>query len=260
VPAPDKAACARSAEDGQRLRPQGKLREALAAFTICASDRCPDIIRSDCRGWLTETQSALPTVVVRATAAEDAQRELFDVEVNVDGVPLTGKLDGRTLAVNPGERHFSFSATGRLPLDQKVVVRVGEQHRLLTVILLPDRPPPAAALPAPVRTRVGRAARVLLLVGGASLAVSAGFGVAGWLEARSLRDSHCEPACDAGKVDSARRVLRVADVSLAAGLASLATAAGLIWLRPAEPSAQLQLVPLPGGAAVAMRFGAPAAW
>jgi hypothetical protein len=256
APVPEKAACARSAEEGQRLRSQGKLREAVAAFTTCASSACPALIRSDCGGWLAEAQSALPTVVVRATAAEDPGQELYDVQVRVDDQPLTGKLEGSALAVNPGERHFLFSAPGRLPFRETLVIRVGEQHRLIAVALLSEHAMPPRAPP----ERVGPAARVLLWTGGAALAVSAGFGVAGWLKVRSLRDSHCGPSCDPGEVDGARRLLRVADVALGVGAASLAVAAGLIWLHPREAQAGVQLVPVAGGAVVGLRWGGVPAW
>jgi hypothetical protein len=248
---PDKAACARSAEEGQRLHAQGKLREALAAFSTCAADACPPLIRSDCGGWLTEVRSALPTVVVRATAAEDGGHELYDVEVQVDGLPLISKLDGQALPVNPGERKFSFSAPGRMALAETVVVRVGEQHRLLAVALVSDHP----LDPQPGRARLGTAPRVLLIAGGAALAASAGFGIAGWLKYRSLRDSQCAPGCDPGQVDSTRRLLRVADLALLGGVLSLAAAAGTIWLRPAPEAPRIGLVPLPDGALVGLRWG-----
>src|SRR5439155_22282912 len=106
---PAKTVCVHGAEEGQRLRAQGKLREARDAFTACASERCPALVRSDCSGWLAEVEAGLPTVGVRAAPAEDQTRELYDVEVQVDGVTLTTRLDGRDLPVNPGEHHFAFS-------------------------------------------------------------------------------------------------------------------------------------------------------
>jgi hypothetical protein len=130
-----KAACAHAAEEGQRLRAEGKLREARESFTACAAERCPALIRSDCSGWLAEVEAAVPSVVVRAVASEQQGRELFEVEVRVDGVVLTSKLDGRELPLNPGEHHFSFSAVGRVPAEDDIVIRVGEKHRLLTVAL-----------------------------------------------------------------------------------------------------------------------------
>jgi hypothetical protein len=66
---PPKAACAHAAEDGQRLRTEGKLREARESFTACAAERCPALVRSDCSGWLAEVEAAVPTVVIRAIPA-----------------------------------------------------------------------------------------------------------------------------------------------------------------------------------------------
>lgn len=262
APEPPKAACAHGAEEGQRLRAQGKLREARESFTACAAERCPALIRSDCSGWLAEVEAAVPTVVVRASAAEDQSRELFDVEVKVDGVLLTSKLDGRALPVNPGEHHLSFSAPGRLPAEDTVVIRVGEKHRLLAVVLPPAHPVPPKPNPVPTPApapRVGTAARVLLIVGGAALLTGAAFGTSGWLEERSLRRS-CAPGCSQEDVDGVRLRLRIADVSLAAGALAVAGAGILIWTRPRGEEARVSIAPLAGGALVALRFGSRESW
>jgi hypothetical protein len=259
---PAKAVCARGAEEGQRLRAQGKLREARESFTACASERCPALIRSDCSGWLAEVEAAVPTVVVRASAAEDLGRELYDVEVRVDGVALSSKLDGRELPVNPGEHHFAFTAEGRAPVEDTVVIRVGEKHRLLTVALPSAHPVPAPALvskPAPPPApRLATAAKVLLVTGSVALASAAGFGISGWLEARSLRRT-CAPGCETSQVDSARLRLRIADVSLAVGVAALAGVGVLIWTRP-DSAATVGVTPLAGGALVAVRWRSRASW
>jgi hypothetical protein len=270
VAEPAKAACAHGAEEGQRLRAQGKLREAREAFTACAAERCPALIRSDCSGWLVEVEAALPTVVIRASAGEHQARELYDVEVRVDGVLLTTRLDGRELPVNPGEHHLSFSAAGRATAEDTVVIRVGEKHRLLTVSLPSVHTaaaPPTAVVPAPApapRPRVGTAARVLLIAGGVGLASAAAFGTSAWLDERSLRRG-CAPACPEADVDSVRTRLRIADVSLAVGAAALAGAAVLIWTRSSEegsgqPAARVGVTPLAGGAMVAVRFGSLESW
>jgi hypothetical protein len=258
---PPKVACAHGAEEGQRLRAQGKLREAREAFTACAAERCPALIRSDCSGWLAEVEAAVPTVVVRASAAEDAAHELYDVEVRVDGVVLASRLDGRELPLNPGEHHFSFSAAGRATAEDDVVIRVGEKHRLLTVALPSTHPAPpqAVAQPAPPPPpRVGTAAKVLLIGGGVALVSAAVFGTSGWLEARSLRRT-CAPGCDPSEVDSARLRLRIADVSLAVGVVAVASAGVLIWTRPGQ-GATVGVAPVAGGALVAVRFGSHPSW
>jgi hypothetical protein len=253
---PAKAQCVFAAEEGQRLRAQGKLREALARFTSCASDACPVVVRTDCVGWRAEVDAAVPTVVVRAVAAEDPGRELYDVQVSIDGVPVTEKLDGGELPVNPGEHHVTFKAAERTPVTDSVVVRVGEKHRLLTVAL-PSTHPPAVIAPPPLpapRPRVGTPARILLGASAVALATSAGFGLSGWLSARSLRSS-CSPTCDQADVDAIRTRLRVADISLGVGVAALAAAGWLIWRRPGEKGVSVAVVPVSGGALLGVTSG-----
>jgi hypothetical protein len=260
---PPKAACVHAAEEGQRLRAESKLREARESFTACAAERCPALIRSDCSGWLAEVEAAVPTVVIRAIPAESQGRELYEVEVRVDGVVQTSKLDGRELPVNPGEHHFSFSAPGRVPAEDDIVIRVGEKHRLLTVSLFSVNPPPPPVIvkpviPAPPPPRVGTAAKVLLIGGGVALAGGIALGTTGLLKERSLRRT-CAPNCDPDDVDSARLTLRLADVSLLVGAAAVAAAGVLIWTRP-DGNASVGVTPLAGGAMVGVRFGSHDTW
>jgi hypothetical protein len=283
-----KAACARAAEEGQRLRVRGKLRESLPPFTMCAAQRCPALIRTDCSGWRGEVEAALPTVVVRAVAADDPSRELYDVEVQVDGEIIARKLDGTALAVNPGEHTFGFRAGGGEPVTQRVVVRVGEKHRLIEVTLgapasdgasasdpdpvagaptgLPPGPAPAAIVetpPAPRPPRMTTASWILLGVGGASLASAGYFGVTGYYDVKEIRDSQCAPSCAQGDVDAAKRRLLIADISLGAGLVALAGVGWLILSRPAPSgsAATVGVVPLRGGGAlVGLRVGEVRPW
>ena len=259
---PPKAACAHAAEEGQRLRAESKLREARESFTACAAERCPAVVRTDCSGWLAEVEAAVPTVVVRAVASEEQGRELYDVEVRVDGVVQTSKLDGRELPVNPGEHHFAFSTVGRVPAEDDIVIRVGEKHRLLTIALPLVNPPPPPVIvkpppPPPPPPRLGTGTKVLLIGGGVALLAGAAVGTSAWIDERSLRRS-CAPACDPADVDSARLRLRIADASMLVGVAALTTAAVLIWTRPEAPA--VSVAPLSGGALVAVRFGSRASW
>jgi len=260
---PPKAACVHAAEEGQRLRAEGKLREARESFTTCAAERCPAVIRSDCSGWLAEVEAAVPTVVIRAIPAEAQGRELYEVEVRVDGVVQTSKLDGRELPVNPGEHHFSFTTPGRVPAEDDIVIRVGEKHRLLTVSLFSVNPPPPPVIvkpviPPPPPPRVGTAAKVLLIGGGVAVAGGIALGTSGWLKERELRRT-CAPSCDPDDVDSARLRLRLADVSLLVGAAALTAAGVLIWSRP-DGDASVSVAPLAGGAMVGVRFGSHDTW
>jgi hypothetical protein len=254
-----KAACVRSAEEGQRLRSQWKLREALARFTLCASVRCPAIVRNDCANWLSAVETALPTVVLRATAAEDPRHELYDVQVRVDGAPLTRKLDGGALPVNPGEHQVAFAAAGRRPLEEKVVVRVGEQHRLLAVALRSQDDDGTSGRS--FGSRFGPAAWVLTIAGAAGLATAGTFGTLGWQQRRDLL-TRCSPDCSPSEVDVVKRNLRIADIALVAGGAALVGAAALIWLAPPAEGTHVEVTPLAGGAmlTVGARLGGPRTW
>jgi hypothetical protein len=255
---PAKAACVKGAEDGQRLRAQGKLWEARESFTSCASERCPPLVRSDCSGWLAEVEAAVPSIVVRATAAENQAYELYEVEVRVDGVVLSTRLDGRDLPVNPGEHHLSFTAPDRAPAEDTLVIRVGEKHRLLTVALPsvhPAPPPPPVVVappPAAPSPRVGPLAKGLLIGGGIAVVGGAALGASAWSSERSLR-RRCAPGCTPADVDDVRLRLRIADGALAAGVAALVGAGILIWTRPEGTT--VGVAPLAGGALVALRFG-----
>jgi hypothetical protein len=258
---PPKAACAHAAEEGQRLRAESKLREARESFTACAAERCPALIRSDCSGWLAEVEAAVPTVVIRAIPAEEPGRELYEVEVRVDGVVLTSRLDGHELPVNPGEHHFSFGAPGRVPAEDDIVVRAGEKHRLLTVSLpsVNPSPPPVIVKPLPPPPpRMGTGTKALLIGGGVALAGAAAFGTSGLVKERSLRTT-CAPNCNQDDVDSARLRLRLADVSLLVGVAALATAGVLIWTAP-DGNTSVGVTPLARGALVGVRFGSRETW
>jgi hypothetical protein len=269
---PAKVACARAAEDGQRLRAAGQLREALSRFTVCAQERCPGLIRTDCSAWRVEVDAALPSIVVRATAGEAPGRELLDVEIEVDGEVATRRLDGRALPLDPGEHRFVFRAPGRARVERSVLIRVGEKHRLLEVALPPEGSPlatpparvdvasaaPAAAAPRPPRPRAGPGVWALAGVGAVGLAGFAYFGLTGYADVRSMRTG-CKPGCPPADVDAARTKLLVADLSLAAGLVALGGAAWLAWRAPAA-GATIEVAPVPGGTIVGLRRELPGPW
>ncbi len=109
---PDKLECIAADTDGQSLRMAGKLLGARKRLAVCASAVCPSIVRDDCVQRITEIEAAQPTVVF--TATNGYGRSLVAVRVTVDGAPLTDRLDGRPLRVDPGEHEFAFEALGRM--------------------------------------------------------------------------------------------------------------------------------------------------
>jgi hypothetical protein len=124
---PDKMACIAADTKGQALRLDEQLRDARVRFDVCASPRCPEIVREDCVQRLADLDATQPTVVFGATNGDG--RTLHAVEVFMDGHLLTDRLDGRPLRVDPGEHHFVFTSLGRISSDMDLLLSEGDRAR-----------------------------------------------------------------------------------------------------------------------------------
>jgi hypothetical protein len=117
--------CAAMAASGHERDAAGRLREARWFFLKCATAACGPI-QTKCASAAAALNASIASIVPVVTDATGAL--LVDVEVKVDGEPLTTKLDGRPLAVDPGVREFSFRArTGDAPgaevsLTRKIMI------------------------------------------------------------------------------------------------------------------------------------------
>lgn len=236
-----RSACATAAEQAQQLRSEHKLLEARSELLVCAQSLCPTVVRSDCVHWISELDKALPTVVIKATGP--ANEDLIDVAVWVDKVRVLDKLDGLARAVNPGIHVFRFEANGLPPVEQQVLVREGENRRMLVVQFDSGRTITAA-------TGAPRISVLPLAFAGAGALALGGFayfGVTGRAEASDLA-SGCgaTKTCTEEQVDPVRRKLLIADVALGISLASLGVATYLFFsqyrARPKE-TASLQVGP-----------------
>lgn len=266
----DKAACIASAERAQPLRKSGQLKQARDELTKCAADECPAVVRDDCARWLQEVDSAIPTIVIGAVDGDG--HDLVDIRVSVDGVDEAQTLDGRPIALNPGQHMLRCESSGSPAVEQEIVVITGEKNRAVRVqigktpvpqalpaptVVAPT--PPAAVAPFPASSSrmsagvyfAGATGLVALAVSG----VSYGIGVSSYL---SLSGS-CKPHCAPSDVEALRTQLRVGDVAGAITVASLAAAAYVYLSSPrtsGERSARLGVAPAIGGGVV--RFDA--AW
>lgn len=237
----DVPACLQAAERAQPLRAAGELRNARAQLIACSASSCPRAVRVDCTRWLTEVESALPSVVIQARDANGA--DLARVTVSVDGVVQQSTHDGLAISVDPGPRVFRLEAPGREATQQTLIVREGEKNRVVAVVLRrpgePLRPAPAPAPVAKVEQERGGVPAGAWILGGAGL-LAIGGGVALWLSGRNDRDDlrgQCAsaPSCAQGDIDAAKTKLVVGDVLAGAGV--LAIGAG-VWLalRPSSSS------------------------
>jgi hypothetical protein len=130
-----KSECIAAADAGQSLRDDGHYRAARDAFLRCARDACPAIIARSCSGWLRRLEDAMPTVVL--SAQDERGDPLSTVHVTLDGAPFVDTLDGRGVAVDPGQHVFHFEQDARVPAEASVTLRAGAKDVAVRVTLAP---------------------------------------------------------------------------------------------------------------------------
>jgi hypothetical protein len=231
--ADDREACATAAEQAQQLRDEGAFRKARDRMITCSRDVCPAPIKRDCLQWLGELDKSAPSVVVGARVND---RDVTDVKVTLDGELVAERLDGKPIAVDPGEHTFTFEHAGQT-VEEKVLIRTGEKNRPLNVKLKggaePPPPPGGTTAPPPVTDDGGGSLVPALVAGGIGVVALGSFAFFG-LSGKSAVDDlqSCKPRCAESDVDSARTKLIVADISLAVGVVALGVATYLFITRP----------------------------
>lgn len=250
----DVPACLRAAEHAQPLRRGGELRAARAELIACSSASCPRAVRADCTQWLTEVESALPSVVIQARDGSGA--DVGEVTVMVDGVVQQRALDGLAMPVDPGPRLFRFDAPGRVAAQQTLVIREGEKNRVVPVVLVRLGDQGRAAAPVKVERERGGVPLGAWILGGAGLLAAAG-GVALWARGVSDRDdlrTQCvSPAsCEQDDIDAAKTRLVVGDVLVGVGV--LAVAAGVWFALRSGPAGSTVVSTGPRGGGVVFGF------
>jgi hypothetical protein len=238
--AADVKPCLNAAEEGQRLRDSGAYLDARQRFIACAADECPGEVRKACVGWLGDLDKLIPTVVFGARLQG---REIADVRVSVDGKLVAERIDGKPVALDPGERHIRFEHTGEPDVDETTVVMAGEKERPVTAQFggdLPALPPsPTAAVaveshaaPAVAHAERSRApAYALGALGLGALAAGAVLDISGYAFLQQCGgDSTCKGAHERAEVQW-RFV--TGDALLGVGALS-GVAAWLLWPRGAR--------------------------
>jgi hypothetical protein len=229
--APEKRACFDAYEEVQRLRKQGKLRDAQARMVVCTAAECPAFIASDCANWSRELEAILPTVIFvakdAAVRAPDAPRDIQDARVLVDDVEVTGRTDGRPVPIDPGQHSVVFEWNG-LRVKQVLVIAQGEHDRRVEASFGVGLPPTKAVVTSSSAIPTGSFVfGAISLVGFASFA---GFGLIGKGQER------CAPQCTQDEVSALRRSNLVADLSLITAVAALGTAVVLWLIQPSRQS------------------------
>ena len=224
-----KRACVAASTEGQTLRKQDKLLEARDKFHICAEDPCPQIVKSRCTRWLSETEAEIPSVIVRAK--DSAGKDALDIEVTIDGRPSQG---GHQETLDPGEHVVVVKRVGGQGKEERFLLVDGERARVLTVQLVD----PEAHAPAPLLATSSPGASsppdkasggipaggwILGAVGLAALGSAAYFYVQAGSDFSGLQHS-CSPGCNDSETQPFRTHLLIAQISLGVGIAAAAGA------------------------------------
>jgi hypothetical protein len=177
----------------QSLRREGKLTDAREQLKVCIDPRCPAILREDCTQRMDELEGAMPTIVF--DAKDEQGRDLVLVRVTVDARPLSDRLDGRALSVDPGEHTFIFESPGKPPVTRRFVLKEGEKERRERIVLgatpstalppPPDEVPPEPASPGKVPRLTGIVLGSAGLVGIGMGAVFGALTIYNWSNSRN---------------------------------------------------------------------------
>jgi hypothetical protein len=230
-----KKACILHHVHAQVARREGKLVEARADLLICSRPACPTAIRADCSDWYGEVDKSVPSIVI---AARSERGDEVNVDVTLDGRPLTKVLDGKPFDVNPGQHELHFELAKWPAVNQTVLVRAGERNRVLPVTFTnPDSKPgpsaPAKA-PAPILAEYRPVPDgVYWLFGGAVLlaANATVWNLKGISDKKALT---CAPFCTASELNKSRVDFLVGDLSTGGAILSLGAAAILWATRPTK--------------------------
>lgn len=223
-------ACAASFEQAQSLQKELKLSAARVSAALCMTNRCPAFVRDACIPLVSSIEAAQPTIVL--SVQDGAGADLVAVRVDIDGQLLVPKLGADAVPVDPGEHTLRFTYADRAPIEQHLLVRVGEKNRAVKVAFGATSAVTAVVPPPPVPSS-GGSLWPSLIVGAAgvvTIGVSIGVGVSAESTADNLHNT-CFPRCTAGQVSSVNSQLIVSDVLTGAGIAMVGVAAVLFFTR-----------------------------
>ena len=223
--------CVAAADEGQKLRDDGKLNAAREKFIACAAKACPGAVSKQCSQWLVETEKDMPTMTFRAL--DDQGKETVDVKVMVDGGKVSDTIDAHALALDPGEHKVRFERADGRAIEEKVLLRPGEKNRLIELTFqvktapAPEPPkvvaPPAPAPEADHGFHIPLLGWVGLGVGVAGGVMAAAFALSANSDESHLR-STCAPACDSSEKSSIDTKVLLANVGFGVGVAGLGLA------------------------------------
>jgi hypothetical protein len=222
--------CIAAADDGQKLRDDGKLTTAREKFIACAAKTCPAVVAKSCSQWLTDVEQNTPSVTFRAL--DEQGKETFDVRVSFDGATVATSIEARALPVDPGEHTVRFQLADGRSLEDKVLLRQGEKNRMIELSFQAKQPvtPPSGTLAvATPKAESGEPFRVPPLgwvglgIGVVGGVVTAAFAISANSSESDLR-STCAPTCPSSEKSSIDTKIVLANIGLGVGVVGLGVA------------------------------------
>jgi len=254
----DKRVCLEAFDQSQTLRQENKLVATRQQLLMCARNVCPEVLRAQCTDWLGEVEKDLPTVVL--SAKDSRGKDLIDVAVKVDGVPLVSRIDGTAVAVDPGVRVFRFEARGEEPVESRIVIHMGGKSRAVSVQFEASTDPDEnneTTTPEQTQASSGIPSYVPYVVGGVGVVgIGASF-ILGLQFKGKLDDmDKCKPFCSQSDVDSASTTRVLTFVSAGVGVAALGVATYLYFAGSSPMEVRTEVGKLPRLEVMPVRGGA----
>jgi hypothetical protein len=240
-------ACSATPAQVAALDQAGHLLEAKAAALACSKPSCSALVGQQCRAKYALLEAEIPSVV--PVARDEAGQPLVDVEVRMDGQVLCTQIDGSGHDIDPGVHEFTFSAPGRAPQSEKILIVQGQRNHQISVILaaVPAATPTVAAAAVatapnePVQAepaaepRPGSQASAApkesktsvwpYVVGGTGLAaLGLSIALVTWGHQDLELLDGCAPNCSQNSLDHVQNLYLAADISLAVGVGALGVA------------------------------------
>ena len=223
-----KNVCLAAHEEGLALRTQKEPHAAHEKFVSCARSECSVVVRRECAEQLALAEKDAPTVALEAR--DEAGLDAPAVKVTMDGAPLTDRLTGAAVDVEPGEHVFHFQRADGKSIDQRVLVVEGDKNRKVLAdfaTLVKNIGPPTPPPPQP-KAQIPIASFALAGVAVVGLGSFTFFALSGKSTEHDLQGS-CGPRCSDDEVSPVHTKYAVADVSLLIGVAAAAVAVVLAW-------------------------------
>src|SRR5882724_2202806 len=124
-------ACGGARKAARAFEADGHLRQARETYESCSKAICSPVVRQDCTTRYAQLAHDIPTIVPLVT--DEAGTPLVDVQVTMDGAPIASRLDGRSIAVDPGMHEFSFSTASGVLLTQQIMIVQGQRNQPIAV-------------------------------------------------------------------------------------------------------------------------------